>query len=310
MSKKIKERKRDSSKEFFNYKRIRGDRKDGWRVRGKDPFFSVIPHIMPTRTGAMVGFEEVIDSTALDAFVRRMRRESDMTELSRLIVIMAALVRMMAKYPQVNRFVRGRRIYARNFMSIAMVVKKEMVVGGDENIIKPMFNPNACLKDVYEAARGEISSNKGDNITVNDTGGMARLLDSLPRWLLKWFVGFITRCDDRGHLTNFLNKVSPFHTSMFITDIGSTGIDSVYHHLYDFGTCSEFIAIGRREKKLVVDRTGESNLHYTISIKAMVDERIMDGFTYAKAMRYLAKLLENPEQLLEPFNDWEEDPLN
>ncbi len=301
--------KRVKGKEFFNYKRRHGDRRDGWRVRGKDPFFGVIPHIMPTRTGSMVGFEERIDTTNLDAFVRKMRRETDMKQLSRAMVIMAGLARIMARYPQINRFIRGRRIYARNYMSIAMVVKKEMTVGGDENVIKPMFNPDASLFDVYEAVHKEVEANKGDDIEANDTGAMARILNALPVWLLKVFVNFVTYCDDHNKLTKFVNEVSPFHTSMFITDIGSTGISAVYHHLYDFGTCSEFIAIGRREKYFADDGNGNPVRRSSITLRMMVDERIVDGYTYAKAMRYLVHLLENPEELLEKYTEWNEDPL-
>lgn len=305
---KAKELKRVKNKEFFNYKRRRGDRRDGWRIYSSDPFFGVIPHIMPNRTGSMVQFDETIDTTELDSFVRRMRRDTDMTDLSRLAIMCAALVRVYSQYPNLNRFVVGRRIYARNHIAISMIVKRAMVLGGDEIAIKPCFMPNATLHDVWEQLHAEIAKNKEDT-SDNSTDGMAKLLNSLPVWLVRSVVNFFTRADNHNHMTKLLNDLSPFHASMFITDIGSAGISAVYHHLYDFGTCSQFIALGKREKKLVMGDDGQAKEVNAIGFKYVVDERIVDGFYYAKAMRYFLTLMKHPEQLLTAPEKVNEDPL-
>lgn len=48
-------------------------------------------------------------------------------------------------------------------------------------------------------------------------------------------------------------NASPFHTSVFLTNVGSLGIDSVYHHLYNFGTTSLFFAMGKKKKSFIYD---------------------------------------------------------
>lgn len=302
-----KERKRDPKKKYFNYKRKRGDRKDGWRVIGADPFFGVIPHIMPVRTASTVHFEEAIDCTGLDEFVRRMRRESDMTDLSRLTVMMAALVRTFSQYPHLNRFVKNRRIWARNYLSVSLVVKREMSLTGEESIIKPKFEPDATLHDVWEKLHADITANKGESEN-NDTGKLAVLLNAMPVWMLRAVVNIIDRADDKGRFSKLLNSASPFHTSVFITDIGSTGISSVYHHLYDFGTCSQFVSIGKREKRTRVTPEGVEE-YPVINFRIVVDERIVDGYYYAKAIRYFVGLMKHPERLLTPPEKVIEDSL-
>lgn len=292
-----KEIKRIKGKEFYNYKRRRGDRKDGWRVRSDDPFFGVIPHIMPDRTASTVFYDASINIKALDDFVRYQRRNSDMKDLSRLAVLCAALVRVFSQYPNLNRFIRGNRIWARNYLSISVVVKKDMVLGGEECAIKPMFRPDANIHDVWEALHAEIAENKAPDGAGNSTAKIARLIDSLPVGLVRAFVNLIRRWDEKGKMTDFLNDVSPFHTSMFITDIGSTGISSVYHHLYDFGTCSHFISLGKREKEIVMKDDDAVEIN-TLHFRYVVDERIVDGFYYAKAMRYFEHLIKHPEELL------------
>ena len=51
--------------------------------------------------------------------------------------------------------------------------------------------------------------------------------------------------DYHGWLPKALMKVSPFHGSMIVTSMGSLGIPAIYHHLYNFGTCSLFVAMGK-----------------------------------------------------------------
>lgn len=303
-----KEIKRIQGKEFYNYKRRRGDRKDGWRVRSDDPFFGIIPHIMPQRTGSTVMYDANIDVKTLDEFVRYQRRNSDMKDLSRLMVMCAALVRVFSQYPNLNRFIRGNRIWARNYLSVSVIIKKDMVLGGEECAIKPRFEPNSNLHDVWAAFHEEIAISKEHDGDGNSTARIARIVNALPVWMVRSFVNLVRFCDERNRLTNFLNDVSPFHTSMFITDIGSTGISSVYHHLYDFGTCSHFISLGKREKEVVMSDDNPKEIN-TLHFRYVVDERIVDGFYYAKAMRYFEHLIKHPQELLERPEGVVEDAL-
>ena len=311
MAKKQKKLKRVKGKEFFNYKKRRGDRTDGWRVRSSDPMFDLIPHIMPTRNDAQVFFEETIESDALDKFMRQQRRDpaSDMPQLSRLIVLMAALVRAVARYPKLNRFCAGKKIYARNELTISMTVKRSMSIDSDETVIKPHFFPNYTLKDVYDALMKELSTTKGDEAEKSSTDDFVSTLTSIPQWMIRAVVRWVNRRDATKGPAKFLKEISPFHTSCFVTDMGSTGIGPVYHHIYNMGTTSVFIAMGKREKKLALDEHGQPQYINTIGLKIVIDERVADGFYYAKAIRYITHLLQNPELLLLPPEEINEDPL-
>ena len=301
--------KRVKDKKFFNYKRRRGDRTDGWRVHANDPIFDVIPHIMPQRCDSQVFFEEELDTTALDEFVRKTRRDAsmEMPELSRLTVVMAACVRAMAKYPKVNRFVAGRKIYARNYFSIALTIKQNMNIDAEEANLKLYFDPDYTLKQVYDIIMKQVGDSK--NKVDNATDGFVDKLTSIPQWAIRLFLSIVNSIDSRRGLPRWLYDLSPFHTSMYITDIGSTGIGSVYHHIYNFGTTSVFISIGRRDKKIVLDENGDPKNINIIKFCYVVDERICDGFYYAKAVRYINSLLKHPEKLLSPPETIIEDPL-
>lgn len=307
---KEKELKRVKGKEFFNYKKRRGDRTDGWKVKFNDPTYQIIPHIMPTRVDAQVFFEEELNTEALDKFVRQQRRENpEMPELSRLIVLMAAATRAFARYPKINRFCAGKQVYARNHFCISLTLKKSMSNEANDATIKPKFMPNYTLKQVYDVVLDALSDQKGEDAQNNVTGSFVDKITSVPQWILKLVVAYANRRNNKKGLPKLLLDVSPFNTSIYITDIGSTGIGSVYHHIYNFGTTSVFIAMGKRQKKVVLDENGEPKNINTIVFRYVVDERSCDGFYYAKTVRYITHLLNHPEELLEPPKEVVEDPL-
>jgi pyruvate/2-oxoglutarate dehydrogenase complex dihydrolipoamide acyltransferase (E2) component len=111
-------------------------------------------------------------------------------------------------------------------------------------------------------------------------------------WLLKLLDYF-------GLLPRALTKVSPFHGSLFITNLGSLGIPPVYHHLYNFGNLPLFVALGAKRTEYVVNKDGEVEKRRLLDFTLVCDERICDGHYYATAFKKIKKILENPDQLLE-----------
>jgi hypothetical protein len=106
--------------------------------------------------------------------------------------------------------------------------------------------------------------------------------------------------DKIGIMPKFIFNASPWHCGIFLTNIGSLGVESIYHHLYEFGTCSMFVAMGKKSKRHSFNRSGELSAYKSILLKFVMDERICDGFYYASSMRMLEKILHDPSVLLSP----------
>ncbi len=278
-------------------KRRFGDRYDSFRIRKEDPFFAVIPHVMKNRTGSMVFFEEKVEITHLEQFIRRMRRETGMKDLSTLHVVMAAAVRLIALHPGLNRYVSGRKLYARNQIALSIDVKNTMSEAGQDTAVKTLFSPADSLEDIWRKIHTGIEEVKS-SAQNNGTYRTAELLRRLPVRFLRLVVFLLWRMDEAGLMPRAIHRVSPFHASAFVVDIGSTGIGSVYHHLYDFGSCSIFLSIGRKETSLRMGRYGAVKPVRTINFRFVVDERICDGYYYAQAMRHFRRILRHPDVLL------------
>ncbi|MBR2329155.1 MAG: hypothetical protein IKA58_04655, partial [Clostridia bacterium] len=129
------------------FKKGLGDRYDGWRVRNVDAVFNVIPFIMRTRMDSQNLFEENIPIENIEKFIRKHRE--DMPDLTFMHVIIAALIRMIAVKPYLNRFIMWNKIYARNTISLSLMIKRKH--SNVETNVKPEFDPTATLSDVVAA---------------------------------------------------------------------------------------------------------------------------------------------------------------
>ena len=281
---------------MLKLKRKFGDRYDGYRVKNVDPFFLLIPYIMKTRVDSQVYFSDRIEITELEKFVRE-HASTDIEGLRMYHVVTAAIVRLLSQRPYLNRFVAGNKIYARNHISISMSVKKSMTDEAETTVVKPIFSPYDVLRDIVNKFNEEVNKNKVHE-TENKTDFTAKLVGNLPSFLIRFVIGTLHNLDKIGLMPKLINKVSPFHTSVFITNMGSLGIKPIYHHIYEFGTTSVFIAMGKKYSRMELDNDGNAIKRKYIDIKVVADERICDGHYYALSMRMLAKIFKNPEILL------------
>jgi len=280
---------------YFTWKL--GDRYDGWRLRNVDPMFTVAPFILKSRVDSQVLFEIKVPIDKIEIFIRD--HKEDIPNLSIMHVVMASLVRLMSQRPNLNRFVMWHKIFAGNHVNFSIVIKRSMLDTAEETIIKPYFLPTDTLQEIVSKTNSELTKaiKKSDESSADN---LLKLFNFLPDFLLRTVVYILTLLDKIGLMPGIFNYASPFHSSFFLTNLGSIGVESIYHHLYEFGTCSMFVAMGRKKKENIVDKSGEIKSKKSILLKFVLDERICDGFYYARSMRMLEKILSNPSELLLP----------
>ena len=272
-----------------------GNRSDGRKIKNIPPFFKVIPSIMLTRNDAQVYFNQDIIITSMDEYIEKKALEG--IKISYMDIIYAAIVRIIAERPQLNRFVINGRLYARKGIYISLAIKKSLSDEGEETTLKIKFTGRENIFEIKEKLQDEIEKNKL-NETENGTDKVAESLAKTPMGVVKIAVRFLKALDKIGYLPKFIIKVSPFHTSAFLTNVGSIGIDAIYHHLYNFGTTSMFFAMGKKKKSYVYE-DDEIREEKVISVAFVGDERICDGYYYAASLKALNKYLKHPELLEE-----------
>ena len=281
-----------------------GHRADGKMLKNVGPFFKLIPHIMKKRSDSQVYYSQDISLSVLDDYINK--KEAEGIKLSYMAIIYAALVRIIAEKPCLNRFVVNGRVYARNSIDISLAIKKEMSENIEETTIKLHFKGSENIFEIRDALEKAIVDNKSVS-AENDTDKLAKALSIIPNWVVKLIVNFLMFLDNHELLPKSIIEVSPFHTSAFLTNVGSLGIDAIYHHIYDFGTTSLFLAMGKKKKSFIYEDDVIKEAK-SISLALVADERICDGYYYASAIKLLNKYLKKPELLeenIKPNKDME-----
>lgn len=274
-----------------------GDRPDGRRVRSLDPISVVASYIMPDRNGASNMFKGSLEISGIEKYIRE-KKVAGYDGFGMTIPLLAAYVRTVAKYPGLNRFLSGQKVYSRDEdIQFCMVVKKSMSTEAPDTIIKLHLNPADTAMDIYEKFNKAVEEVHKTDELDSTFDGVAKIIGSIPGVLLKFAIWLLKLLDYFGLIPKFLLEVSPFHGSIFFTSMGSLGIPAIYHHLYDFGNLPAFCAFGCKTRKREMDDEGNPVERKYIDYSFVIDERTVDGFYYATAFKYFQKVLRHPEKL-------------
>ena len=274
-----------------------GHRSDGVEVKKATPELKIMACLMKDRVDSQVFFNQDICVDKMDEYIKKMADKGE--KFTYLDILYTAVLRIMAERPKLNRFVINGRLYARHKLTISLTLKKSLSDEADDSTIKPEFNGTETIFEVRDMLRKLIDENKGIEADISGTDKTAATIGKIPGGVFKFVVGMLVHLDKHGHLPKGLIKISPFHTSAYITNVASIGINSIYHHIYNFGTTSMFFAMGKRKKSYVYE-DDEIKEERCINLAFVGDERICDGYYYANSFRKLCKLLNNPEVLEEP----------
>lgn len=266
-------------------------RADGKRVRKADPMYTVVPYIMDKRYDAMNMTTVDIPVEPIQDYINAKRKEG--IRLSHMSVVTAAYLRTVYEFPLLNNFIVNKKIYTHKEFKVAMVVLKSLATE-EETMSKVKFELDDNIFEVNEKMNAYVEDNRKES-TVNNTDKMIKFLLSIPG-LVNIGVGLFKLLDRYGLLPKFITDLSPFHASMTMTNLASIRTNHIYHHIYQFGTTSVFIAIGK-SREVPKRKGGEIVFEKCMPLGVVMDERICSGLYFAKVFRAFKNYLANPELL-------------
>lgn len=282
-----------------------GYRKDGIKLKKVDPIIRFTSYIMPRRYDAQCEITKEVLCDGMDQFIRQQGELG--VKISYMHIVVAAIVRMLALRPRLNRFIMSGRVYARKKIYISFAVKKHLDDDAEETTIKLGFTGHESLFEIKQMMDQEIAkSNISKEPTKTDK--MANKLLKLPHIILAPAVGFLKMLDKLGIMPNAVVEASPFHTSCFVTNLKSIGTEHIYHQIYDFGTCGIFVAMGKEKMQPVVDENNNIVPAKIMKLGIVLDERLADGFYGAKSLKVAVKHMQNPSLLTERLESVMLDP--
>ena len=266
-------------------------RPDGKRVKNADPMYTVAAYIMNKRVDSMNMITIDIPVEPIKEYLNKKRKEG--YNFSHMSVVLASFIRTMKEFPELNRFVVNKKIYQRNELAVGMVVLQPGGTGHG-TMSKMYFDENNTIFEVNDIINKYVEDNRNAPKS-NGTEKMIKFLLSVPG-VLPVGVALFKWMDKHGLLPKAIIDMSPFHMSFGITNLASIRTNHIYHHCYEFGTTSIFLAMGNTRE--VPHRKGnEIVFEKCMPIGVTIDERIASGAYFAMAFRKMRTYLRNPELL-------------
>lgn len=281
-------------------------RSDGRLIRTMPGIQKITPYIMRSRAASINLFQHKLDTAAIDQYITDHEVDGRRT-MSAMHIIIAAMVRTIAQRPQLNRFIVHNRTYARKGIVISFVVHRSLRVEDGGTTIKIAFKGTETLPEIVNTLNEVIARETAGMDVKNDTDKLIDWFMNFPSWILRPLIALVMKLDDFNLLPQAVLDASPFHATVFLTNLKSLGIDSVYHHQYEFGTNGLFLSMGKEQLTAVANPNGTVSVKRLMNLNLTLDERFCDGLYFAKSFKLLIRYLKNPALLEAPLEAVEQD---
>ena len=282
------------------YKKRFGDRKDARWLRDIDPMHKLFPYVMPGRCQAEVYFTEKFDVTELLKFIDKKKEDPEKQKITFFHAVLTAVAKTVKFRPALNRYIVNKRVYERHDITLSFVAKKEMSDRGEESLMVIKANDDDNIDSISKKTVRDVDEvRKNSGNTMDD---MIAFFTKFPRWLFKFFFFILRRLENHGLIPSAFTEGDSNYTTVLLANLGSIKCNAIYHHLNEWGTNSIMITIGRIHKEPVMDNSGNVQVRDFCELGITLDERIADGFYFARSVDLLKYFIEHPDTLDIPIS--------
>jgi chloramphenicol O-acetyltransferase len=284
-----------------------GDRFDAKYLKNVDSMHFIMPFMYPDRCDNQAFFTFKIDLTNLNAYLAKKNADNPEYKYNMFQCVVAAALKTIFLRSKLSIFIHNRKMYRSNEVSAAFTVKQEFADNGGEVLAFLHAKPEWTIDDVHNEIHRQLLKLKTKGYADESTSIIDKL-NKAPKWITRPLVGGVCRLEKIGLIPPAMVETDPYHSSIVLANLGSIGLPNGYHHLTNWGTTSMFLLIGTigrlpfYENDTVTFRDG-------VEIGFTVDERIADGFYFARSIRMLQLFLDQPELLERPMNEKLSDEL-
>jgi len=275
--------------------RPRRGRYDATRVELPNNLNAIFPYLMKGRNESIAYFPLTIDAENMMEYIERHKGTDNAVTIFQ--VLMLALTRVLRERPALNRYIIGRRLYQRHDVVFSFIARKKYADDGEETNVLVNIKPQDDRATIIAKLNGEIRAAKTSGTNDRDDDKLMALFLRLPRGLLQAAVKALEVYDFYADTPKFLRGLDPLRCSAYVANLGSVGMEAPFHHLFEWGTCSLFFAIGKVAPQVTVGEDGAPAVRRMITLRIALDERIADGYYDARSLDLLTHYLGHPELL-------------
>lgn len=272
------------------------DRRDGIKVKDLDGMHSLMLEVMPKRCDSDVYISTKIDCTNLVKYVTKLKKTEEFADLTYFHTFCVAIGKLIYNRPLLNRFIINKTFYDRKYISLGFVAKKKFTDHSEEVFTTIKIEKDDNIHTISKVIAGKVNGLRNDK--TNDTDDFINVIGKLPKFMRFLIMKVLKFMDNHDLLPASLTENLIYYQTALLSNLGSINCGAIYHHLTDFGTNEALITFGKIEDDIkVID--GKPEVRKMLEIGITIDERIADGFYFAKSLKLLEYFLENPKTLEE-----------
>lgn len=264
-------------------------------------FVKIFPYLMKRRCDSLIYHRVALDMTDTVKFLRSFNREhAEMPNIRIFDVMITALAKVFILRPKLNRFIANCDTWQRNELSFLFVVKEALREDAAEHTAIIRFEPDMNILDISRLTTQSIAGVQREG-SDQETDKLIEKYLKLPKIFIRAAVSFFSWLEKHGRLPKSIREIDGLHSSAVLANLGSINLlNAPIHHLYEWGTTSMFLTIGRLHKALDIMHS-QAPIDI-IEVGFTVDERIADGYYIIKSLNLYQKLVQNPQILFETLD--------
>lgn len=273
-------------------------RKDAKVVKDIDGLHNILIDLKPRRCDSDVYINQKIDMTNLIKYIEKKKKENNGYKITYFHAMAMAFAKLFYNKKLLNRFICDRTTYERNDVIIAFVAKIAFDDTSEEVMINIKVDENDNIYDISRKISEKVNKiRKGKENKKENTNNIVDIVGKLPKIIRVPLMGIFKFLDRKGMLPESFTKDNLYYSSVILSNLGNLKIGSIYHNLTNFGTSSFLATIGLIHKEVVSDEKGKEKVVDICDFGINCDERIADGYYFAKSIKLFEYIINNPELL-------------
>ena len=277
------------------------DRFDAKYMKDVDGMHFIMPYMLPNRCDNEAFFSFKIDLTNLNKYIEKKNLTNPEYKYNMFQCIIAATLKTITLRSKLNVFIHNYKMFKRNDVTTAFTVKQEFSDNGSEVLAFIKSKLDWTIDDLHNELHRQLLKLK-DKEFKDDTSSIFDTVNAIPKFISHPIMKFLAWLEKHDWIPKALIETDPYQSSVYFANLGSIGLPSGFHHLTNWGTTSMFVVIGKAtkmpffENEQIVFKDG-------VELGITVDERVADGYYFAKSFNLVQFFLQNPEYLDKPFNE-------
>ena len=274
-------------------------RKDAKRVKVPG-MAQVMFDLKPGRCNSDVYIDQKMDLTNLFNYMEKVNSKEK--KYSYFHAFVTAIGKTLYNRPKLNYFVQNRHLYVHNEIIVSFVAKVDFKDDAEEVMIMVPIDPKDNLDSISKKIKEKVSYNRSDELVKEGANSAIDFIGKLPNPLRIPLMGALKWCDKKGILPSGLVKDNLYYSSIIVSNLGSIKCGAIYHNITNFGTASSLATFGEIKDEEVINDKGKKEIRKICHFGINLDERIADGYYFAKSVNFMQYLFDNPKLLEEDMD--------